>query len=169
MSTADPTRSPAGTESAWAYTHVPREIRGDAGDDGLTGSWDEAEAERFADRMQARIERHAPGFGERVVARRVLAPPDLQARNSNLVGGSVNGGTAAIHQQLFFRPYPGTGRAETPVRGLYLASSSAHPGGGVHGGPGSNAARAALAHDRVSRLVALPAQLTSAGRRRLGR
>jgi phytoene dehydrogenase-like protein len=169
MSTADPTRSPAGTESAWAYTHVPREIRGDAGDDGLTGSWDEAESERFADRMQARMERHAPGFGARVVARRILSPHDLQGRNASLVGGSVNGGTAAIHQQLIFRPYPGLGRAETPIRGLYLASSSAHPGGGVHGGPGSNAARAALAHDRVSRLVALPAQLGSAGRRRLAR
>ena len=169
MTTTDPTRSPAGTESMWAYTHVPREIRGDSGDDGLTGSWDESEAERFADRMQARIERYAPGFGSRVVARRVLAPEDLHDRNSNLVGGSVNGGTAAVHQQLIFRPYPGTGRAETPIRGLYLASSSAHPGGGVHGGPGSNAARAALAHDRASRVLAAPAKLRSAGRHRLTR
>jgi phytoene dehydrogenase-like protein len=169
MTTTDPTRSPAGTESAWAYTHVPRQVRGDAGDAGLTGSWDESESQRFADRMQARIERYAPGFGERVLARRILAPQDLQDRNSNLVGGSVNGGTAAVHQQLIFRPYPGTGRAETPVRGLYLASSSAHPGGGVHGGAGSNAARAALAHDRTSRLLAVPARVGAAGRRRLAR
>ena len=72
------------------------------------------------------------------------APPDLQSADANLVGGAVNGGTAGLHQQLFFRPLTGLGRAETPIDGLYLASASAHPGGGVHGGPGSNAARAAL-------------------------
>ena len=169
MTTSDPTRSPPGTESAWAYTHVPRDVRGDAGEEGLTGRWDEPESERFADRMQARLERYAPGFGERVIARRVLSPLDLQDRNSNLVGGSVNGGTAAVHQQLVFRPYPGLGRAETPVRGLYLGSSSAHPGGGVHGGAGSNAARAALAHDRARRLVALPGRVTTSAARRLPR
>jgi phytoene dehydrogenase-like protein len=56
----------------------------------------------------------------------------------------VNGGTANIHQQLVFRPVPGLGRPETPIDGLYLAGSSAHPGGGVHGAAGANAARAAL-------------------------
>ncbi len=153
MSTADPTRSPAGTESMWAYTHVPQQPRGDAGDGGVKGVWDTDDLERFADRMQDRVERLAPGFASRVVARRVLGPRELEARNENLIGGAVGGGTAQLHQQLIFRPIPGLGRAETPVAGLYLASSSAHPGGGVHGAPGSNAARAALAHDRLRRLT----------------
>jgi phytoene dehydrogenase-like protein len=157
MTTCDPTRSPAGTESAWAYTHVPRQVRGDAGDAGLTGAWDGAEVERFADRMQARIEHYAPGFTQRIAARRILPPAELQRRDANLVGGAINGGTAAIHQQLFFRPVAGFGRAETPVRRLFLASASAHPGGGVHGGPGSNAARAALTHDRSARALAVVA------------
>ncbi|MET9508759.1 NAD(P)/FAD-dependent oxidoreductase [Streptomyces flavidovirens] len=144
MTTADASRSPAGTESAWAYTHVPHEIKGDAGDDGLTGAWDAREQEAMADRVEAQVERYAPGFRSRILARRVLAPPTLQSMNANLHGGAINGGTTAIHQQLFFRPVPGTGRPETPVRGLYLASAGAHPGGGVHGAPGANAARAAL-------------------------
>ena len=58
--------------------------------------------------------------------------------------GAVGGGTAALHQQLIFRPVPGLARAETPIDGVYLAGASAHPGGGVHGGPGANAALAAL-------------------------
>jgi phytoene dehydrogenase-like protein len=149
MTTSDPTRSPAGTESMWAYTHVPRETAGDAGGEGITGRWDHDECQRFADRIQARVEARAPGFGDRVLARRVLGPHELQARNANLDGGSVNGGTSQLHQQLVFRPVPGLGRAETGIRGLYLGSSSAHPGGGVHGAPGMNAARAALAHDRL--------------------
>ncbi|MFJ8934835.1 phytoene desaturase family protein [Streptomyces sp. NPDC102365] len=144
MTTADPTRSPEGTESAWAYTHVPHRIKGDAGDDGLTGSWDAKEQELMADRVERQVERFAPGFRSLIRARRVLAPPTLQALNANLHGGAINGGTTALHQQLVFRPVPGTGRPETPVKGLYLASASAHPGGGVHGAPGSNAARAAL-------------------------
>ncbi|WP_329154121.1 NAD(P)/FAD-dependent oxidoreductase [Streptomyces sp. NBC_01456] len=144
MTTADATRSPAGTESAWAYTHVPHHVRGDAGDDGLTGEWNEAEQQAMADRMEHQVERYAPGFRSRIRARRILAPPTLQAMNANLHGGSINGGTTALHQQLVFRPTPGTGRPETPVNGLYLASAGAHPGGGVHGAPGANAARAAL-------------------------
>ena len=152
MTVTDPTRSPEGTESMWAYTHVPQQVRRDAGPDGLTGRWDASECERFADRVQARLERLAPGFGERVVARRVLGPRELEARDANLIGGAINGGTSQLHQQLFLRPVPGGGRAETPVRGLYLGSASAHPGGGVHGAPGMNAARAALAHDRLRRL-----------------
>jgi phytoene dehydrogenase-like protein len=65
------------------------------------------------------------------------------------VGGALGGGTAAAYQQLFLRPVPGLGRPDTPIDRLYLASASAHPGGGVHGGPGANAARAALARDRA--------------------
>ena len=153
MTTADPTRSPAGTESMWAYTHVPHRVREDAGGAGITGVWDETERERFADRVQARLERLAPGFGSRVLARRVLGPHELERRDANLVGGALNGGTAQLHQQLVFRPVPGLGRAETPVRGLYLGSASAHPGGGVHGAPGRNAARAAIAHRRLRTMV----------------
>ncbi|MFB7599089.1 phytoene desaturase family protein [Streptomyces sp. NPDC056160] len=144
MTTADPSRSPRGTESAWAYTHVPREITGDAADEGLTGAWDTREQEIMADRVERQVERFAPGFRATVRARRILAPPTLQALDSNLDTGSINGGTVALHQQLVFRPVPGTGRPETPVAGLYLASAGAHPGGGVHGAPGANAARAAL-------------------------
>ncbi len=141
----DPTRAPAGGETAWAYTHVPREVSGDAGPDGLRGNWsDPAERERFADRMEEQIEPLAPGFRAAIKARCITMPPDLEAQNANLVGGAVNGGTAQIHQQLVFRPVPGLGRSETPVAGLFLASASAHPGGGVHGAPGAIAARAAL-------------------------
>jgi phytoene dehydrogenase-like protein len=152
MTTTDPTRSPPGTESFWAYTHVPQQVRGDAGDVGLTGDWHGGDAERFADRMQARIERYAPGLASRVIARRVLSPPELERRDANLVGGAINAGTAQLQQSLVFRPVPGSGRAETPVRGLFLASASAHPGGGVHGAPGANAARAALAAERRAAL-----------------
>jgi phytoene dehydrogenase-like protein len=153
MTTTDPTRSPAGTESMWAYAHVPQETAYDAGDGGIRGSWDRDDCDRFADRMQDRIERLAPGFGNRILSRRILGPRQLEARNANLIGGGVGGGTAQLHQQLVFRPVPGLGRAETGVPGLYLGSASAHPGGGVHGACGRNAARAALLHDRARRLL----------------
>jgi phytoene dehydrogenase-like protein len=143
MTTADPCRSPQGTESLWAYTHVPRTVRGDAGGN-LTGSWDKREQEAFADRMETQIERFAPGWRELVIARRITTPGQFQESDANLDRGALNGGTTAVHQQLFFRPTPGLGRPETPITGLYLASSSAHPGGAVHGACGANAARAAL-------------------------
>jgi phytoene dehydrogenase-like protein len=152
MTTADASRSPAGTESLWAYSHVPQRTAGDAGNGGISGTWDSDDCERYADRMQARIERLAPGFTSRIMARRILGPQELEARDSNLIGGAINGGTSQLHQELVFRPLPGLGRAETPVAGLFLGSASAHPGGGVHGAPGMNAARAALAHDRLRRL-----------------
>ncbi|GAA2761514.1 NAD(P)/FAD-dependent oxidoreductase [Streptomyces paradoxus] len=148
MTTSDATRSPQGTESAWAYTHIPHEIRADAADEGITGSWDTKDQELMADRVERQVERFAPGFRSLVRGRRILAPPTLEALDANLEGGAINGGTTALHQQLVFRPLPGTGRPETPVPGLYLASSGAHPGGGVHGAPGANAARAALRRNR---------------------
>ncbi|MEV4538493.1 NAD(P)/FAD-dependent oxidoreductase [Asanoa sp. NPDC049518] len=138
MTTTDPTRSPAGTESLWAYTHVPQRVAGDT---------DLMRAQ--AERMEEMIERHAPGFRESIIERHVQLPGDLQHNNPSLFGGAINGGTAALHQQLVFRPVPGLGRADTPIDRLYLASSSAHPGGGVHGGPGSNAAHAALARNGI--------------------
>lgn len=133
MTVADPTRTPAGTESVWAYTHVPRGLR-----------WNADDVRLFADRMQASVERHAPGFTSRITGRVVRGPHDLARADHNLVEGAINAGSAAIHQQLFFRPLPGLGRADTPIDRLYLAGASAHPGGAVHGGPGANAARAAL-------------------------
>ncbi len=133
MTTADPSRSPAGTESAWAYTHLPRRFAGD-----------QAVVDEYAVRVEAAVERVAPGFAGLVRGRFVQRPTDLEAGNSSLAAGALNGGTAAIHQELVFRPTPGLGRAETPIDGLYLASASAHPGGGVHGACGWNAAHAAL-------------------------
>jgi phytoene dehydrogenase-like protein len=165
MTTADASRSPRGTESAWAYTHVPHQVRGDAGDDKLTGSWDAREQETMADRVEAQVERYAPGFRGLIRARRILAPPTLESMDANLRGGAINGGTTALHQQLVFRPTPGTGRPETPVPGLYLASASAHPGGGVHGAPGANAARAALHPHRTGTLAHLQNLLTHRDRK----
>jgi phytoene dehydrogenase-like protein len=100
--------------------------------------------------MQARIEARAPGFGDLVLSRRVLGPHELESRNANLIGGAVNGGTSQLHQELVFRPVPSMrGRATTGVDGLFLGSASAHPGGGVHGAAGANAARAALWRHRT--------------------
>jgi phytoene dehydrogenase-like protein len=138
MTTADPTRSPEGTESAWAYTHLPARRRYDA-----------AEVAVHVERMEQTVERHAPGFLDRVVGRHVQSPHELQDDDPNLVDGAVNGGTASLHQQLIFRPIPGLARPETPVDRLYLASASAHPGGGVHGAPGWNAAHVALSRDKL--------------------
>ncbi|MDJ0392540.1 NAD(P)/FAD-dependent oxidoreductase [Rhodococcus sp. G-MC3] len=132
MTTADPTRSPMGTESAWAYTHLPR------------GVTDDASADTIAERAREVLEEHAPGFTSSIVGQVVQRPSDLFDADSNLYGGAVNGGTAQLQQQLIFRPTPGLGRSETPVENLFLGSASAHPGGGVHGAAGMNAARAAL-------------------------
>jgi phytoene dehydrogenase-like protein len=150
FSMVDETRQPPGRETAWAYAHVPQRVRGDAGGD-LTGRWDAGEAAAFADRVEAEIERRAPGFRALIRARHVFTPPALEAANASLLGGALNHGTAQIHQQLVFRPVPGLGRAETPVARLFLAGASAHPGGGVHGAPGANAAAAALRPGRRAR------------------
>jgi len=138
MTTSDPTRSPEGTESAWAYTHLPARRSFDADDIALQ-----------VERVEQTVERHAPGFLDRVVGRHVQSPDELQDDDPNLVNGAVNGGTASLHQQLVFRPIPGLARPETPVDRLYLASASAHPGGGVHGAPGWNAAHVALSRDKL--------------------
>jgi phytoene dehydrogenase-like protein len=153
MTAADPSRSPAGTETVWAYTHVPRGL-----------SWTPELAGEVAERMQAVLERHAPGFGGLVLGRAVSSPAGLQAENANLDDGAIGGGTSALSQQLVFRPTPGLGRADTPIDRLYLASSSAHPGGGVHGACGSNAARAALARNRTATGPLYRAAVGTAGR-----
>ncbi|MFC0005402.1 phytoene desaturase family protein [Micromonospora siamensis] len=138
MSVADPSHSPPGTESLWSYTHLP-----------FRRTWRAEDLAGHIERMEEVLEAAAPGFRSLIVGRHVASPADLENGDPSLVGGALGGGTAAAYQQLFLRPVPGLGRADTPVDRLYLASSSAHPGGGVHGAPGANAARAALARDRA--------------------
>lgn len=140
LAAADPTRAPAGCETVWAYSHLPR------------GVWDRRAGAVLADRMAGELEAHAPGFTDLVIDRWDQLPGDLEEADANLVGGAVNGGTAQIFQQLVFRPTTGLGRPETPVAGLYLASAGASPGGGVHGACGAIAARAALAGGRLGGL-----------------
>ena len=135
QSLADPSRAPAGHHTLWAYSRVPPT---------MPGGWPRYR-DHFADRIEARIEALAPGFRALIVGRSVQAPPDLEAMDENLVGGDLGGGSAHFEQQLFFRPVFPYFRYRTPVRGLYLASASAHPGAGVHGACGFNAARMALA------------------------
>jgi phytoene dehydrogenase-like protein len=135
QSLADPGRAPPGRHTLWAYSRVPP---------ALEGGW-QRHKEAFADRVEARIEGLAPGFRRLVLARAVHAPDDLERMDENLVGGDLGGGSAQFDQQLFFRPAFPYFRYRTPVRGVYLASASAHPGAGVHGACGLNAARAALA------------------------
>lgn len=153
MTTADATRSPAGTQSLWAYTNVPQDVVDDEGGEGLDGTWDDDQNRRFADRFEQRIERYAPGFRNLVRRRHVQSPKSIEADDANLLLGDKSLGSAQLHQQLVFRPRVGLGRATTPLAGLFLASASAHPGGGVHGACGANAARAALAHDRIRGLT----------------
>jgi phytoene dehydrogenase-like protein len=164
MTTTDPSRSPPGTETLWAYAHVPQLVRGDAGG-ALTGAWTASEVEEFADRIEARIEANAPGFRDRILARHVLGPPAMQELNPSLVHGAVNAGTAQLYQQLIFRPTPGLGRPSTPVANVYLASGSAHPGGGVHGAPGANAATLAIRRDRRRRWTSLASRQPAAAKR----
>ncbi len=134
QSLADPTRAPAGQHTLWAYSRVPSNPE---------GGW-QRHAERFADVIDARLEALAPGFRANVLARRIVAPPDLAASNANLVGGDLGGGSNAWNRQLVFRPLFPYFRHRMPVRRLYLCSSYTHPGSGVHGMCGYNAARIAL-------------------------
>jgi phytoene dehydrogenase-like protein len=135
---ADPTRAPEGRHTAWAYTHGSQDA-----------DW-EHETQRTVERVEAQVERFAPGFRDRVLARHVLGPADLQARNANLVGGDVGAGSYAL-DQVVFRPVPSLAPYRTPLRGLYIGSASTFPGGAVHGVPGHAAARLALAESRVRR------------------
>lgn len=129
---ADPSRAPSGKHTAWAYTHGPQ--RG--------VQW-AAEQDGFVERVEAQVERFAPGFRDRILARHVLGPGDLEARNQNLVGGDVGGGSYRL-AQVVFRPVPALSPYRTPLRGLFIGSAAAFPGGAVHGVPGDAAARAAL-------------------------
>ncbi len=115
----DPSRAPAGRHTAWAYCHVPN------------GSTVDMTA-----RIESQVERFAPGFRERILARSALDPAALERHDPNYVGGDVNGGAAGLHR--LFAGYA------TPLDGVFLCSSSTPPGGGVHGMCGYNAACAAL-------------------------
>lgn len=136
QSLADPSRAPAGRHTAWAYTHGPRGV-----------DW-AAEQDRHVERIEAQVERFAPGFRDRILARHVLGPGDLERRNHNLVGGDVGGGSYAL-DQVIFRPVASLSPYRTPIRGLYLGSAATFPGGAVHGVPGHAAARLALVEARV--------------------
>ncbi len=108
------------------------------------GSWEELR-EPFGDRVLAIIEEYAPGFKGHVIHRQVLSPYDLEQR-FGITGGNIFHGEMSLDQMFCLRPVAGSARYETPVRGLYLCGSGAHPGGGVMGAPGYNAARAILKH-----------------------
>ena len=120
----DPSRAPEGKHTVWAYCHVPNGSGVD-----------------MTERVENQIERFAPGFRDRVLARSVLPPAELERRNANLVGGDINGGAQDI-RQLFLRPT--LTLYSTPDKHLYICSSSTPPGGGVHGMCGHHAALAAL-------------------------
>lgn len=107
-------------------------------------AWTPALRDEVADRCFAVVEQYAPGFTASVRHRQVLAPPDLEA-TFNLTGGNIFQGAMSLHQLFAFRPLAGYAKYRTPIRGLYLCGSAAHPGGGVMGAAGRNAARAMLA------------------------
>ena len=122
----DDSRAPTGKHTAGAYCHVPN------------GS-----TEDMSDRMEAQVERFAPGFRNLVLARAATTPADFERRNANIVGGDINGGAMDLGQ-LFFRPVRRLVPYRTPLEGLYICSSATPPGGGVHGMCGHSAALVAL-------------------------
>jgi phytoene dehydrogenase-like protein len=133
QSLIDRTRAPQDAQTLYVYSRVPSV---------LPEGWDAAR-ERFADSIVKRIEGLAPGFSSLVLARKAHAPPDLERGNANLIGGDLGGGSNAWNRQLLFRPVFPYFRYRMPVERLYLCSSYAHPGAGVHGMCGYNAARIA--------------------------
>ncbi len=153
---ADPTRVPPGAAALWVECHCPARPRGDAAAQlRPDGDWQAG----FAERVLDRLERHAPGLRGLVVDTGVLTPLDLQRRDPNLVGGDVGGGSAAPDQLLVFRPVAGWSPYALPVGGLYMCGAASHPGGGVHGMSGRNAARQVL-RDAAVRLPAWRARST---------
>jgi phytoene dehydrogenase-like protein len=129
----DDTRAPAGRHTLYVYGHVPARYA--------------LEDEAVADRLQDQLERFAPGFSSLVLARAIRPPWRTEQENPSLVGGDLGGGSLELDQQLIFRPAPELCRYRSPLRGLYVAGASIHPGGSVHGMSGRGAARALL-HDR---------------------
>lgn len=122
----DPTRAPAGKHTAWAYCHVPNGSTVDR-----------------TDAIEKQVERFAPGFRDRILARHTMNTAQVEAWNPNYVGGDINGGILDIGQ-LFTRPTLGLSPYQTSEPGIYICSSATPPGGGVHGMCGYHAARVAL-------------------------
>ncbi len=122
----DTTRAPEGKHTVWAYCHVPHGSTLD-----------------MTERIEGQVERFAPGFRDRVLARHTMSAVEMQRYNPNYVGGDINGGIQDL-RQLFTRPTPRLTPYRTARRGLYLCSSSTPPGGGVHGMCGYHAAQAVL-------------------------
>jgi len=138
-SVVDPTVAPEGRHLMSMFIqYAPYELR--------DGSWND-QRDAFADRCFAIVDEYAPNFTSSVIDRQVLAPPDLE-RVFNLTGGNIFQGAMTPGQLFAFRPAPGWARYRTPIRGLYLCGSAAHPGGGVMGTPGYNAAREILRRGR---------------------
>ena len=131
----DSTRAPDGNHTLYCYAHVP--ARYDCTDDDI------------AARVEAQLERFAPGFSDVVRARALRNPQRTEAENPSLVGGDLGGGSYELDQQLIFRPAPELCRYRTPLAGLYVAGASVHPGGSVQGMGGRSAARALLADRRL--------------------
>ncbi len=125
---ADPTRAPHGQHTGWAYCHVPNGSTVD-----------------MTDAIERQVQRFAPDFRDRILARHVMSPAQVEEHNANNVGGDIGGGTADLRQFLA-RPVAAVFPWRTPLPGLYLCSSSTPPGGGVHGMGGWHAARLAV-HD----------------------
>lgn len=134
-SSVDPTVAPSGKHLMSMFCQY--------GPYDLQGGWDDRARGEFADRCFRVVERYAPGFTASVIDRQILAPPDLE-RMFGLTGGNIFQGSMALHQLFMFRPVPGFASYRTPVRGLYLCGAAAHPGGGVMGAAGLNAAREML-------------------------
>jgi phytoene dehydrogenase-like protein len=139
-SVVDPTVAPPGRHLMSMFVqYAPYDLR--------DGSWDE-QREAFADRCFDLLDEYAPNFKRAVLARQVLTPLDLE-RVFNLTGGNIFQGAMTPNQLFAFRPVPGHARYRTPLGGLYLCGAAAHPGGGVMGTPGLNAARAILGRRRL--------------------
>jgi phytoene dehydrogenase-like protein len=148
----DPSRAPTGRHTLWAMAHVPSRILADARETIRARPWREAKA-RFLERLLDEIEAYAPGFRGLVLAAEGHTPEDLEAHNANLVGGDIGSGSYMLDQQVVFRPLPGWFRYKTPIRGLYMSGAATHPGGGVHGAAGANAARVLLNDLRMGEVV----------------
>jgi phytoene dehydrogenase-like protein len=132
----DPSRAPEGRHVLWVQVRVlPSVIKGDAAGAIAGTDWDVVK-ETYADRIDALIERYAPGFKATVLARAVLSPADLEADNPNLVGGDSLSGSHHLDQNFVFRPVFGWSRYKTPVERLYCIGASTWPGGGVGAGSG---------------------------------
>lgn len=138
----DPSRCPEGKAVLWLQIpDAPRDIRGDAAGTIPGRAWDEATREAFADRIEAILARHIRDFAAIRLARRAYSPADLAAMNVNLVGGDPYGGHCGVDQFFIWRPFAHSTNGEGTIRGLIHIGASTHPGPGLGGGSGFNAAK----------------------------